>query len=191
MALHICPWWLGYGLVSPLRKLIHDPEKILARYVQQGMRVLDIGSGMGFFSLPMAAMVGENGCVICIDLQDKMLSGLARRAQKAGLTDRIECRRSQDNSLMVVDFDGTVDFALAFAMAHEVPDKDRLFREISAAVRQGGKLLLTEPRGHVSAGAFENTISIAEQYGFAVVDRPCIAFSRSAALEKTGKKSEE
>jgi ubiquinone/menaquinone biosynthesis C-methylase UbiE len=174
-----------------LRKFIHNPKKILSPYVKEGMRALDIGSGMGFFSLPMAAMVGEKGCVICVDLQDKMLLGLARRAQKAGLAHRIECRRAQDNSIMVPDLDGTVDFALAFAMVHEVPDKDRLFREMAAAVKQGGKLLIVEPRGHVSADAFESTLGIAAQYGFSVVERPRIAFSRSAALEKTGKKSEE
>ena len=47
MARHICPWWLGYFLVSPLRKLMQNPGSILTPYVKRGMQVMDVGSGMG------------------------------------------------------------------------------------------------------------------------------------------------
>lgn len=29
----ICPWWMGYFLVNPLRKIVHDPEKITGTYM--------------------------------------------------------------------------------------------------------------------------------------------------------------
>ena len=52
MADRVCPWWLGYFLASPIRKLVHDPRSILEAYVKSGMTALDIGCAMGFFSLP-------------------------------------------------------------------------------------------------------------------------------------------
>ncbi len=70
---HICPWWYAYTFDNPLRHLFHKPERMLAGYVKPGMTVMDIGCGMGFFSIGMARMVGEEGAVISVDLQQQML----------------------------------------------------------------------------------------------------------------------
>jgi ubiquinone/menaquinone biosynthesis C-methylase UbiE len=92
MAKRVCPFWVGYLLISPLRTLMQNPEKILSRYITPGMKVLYIGCGIGFFSLPIARMAGSKGKVTCIDIQDKMIQSLQKRAKKAGLSDRIETR---------------------------------------------------------------------------------------------------
>ena len=63
---HVCPWWIGYFLASPLRRRIHNPDRILAPYVRSGMRILEIGPGMGFFTIPMAGMVGAEGRIIFV-----------------------------------------------------------------------------------------------------------------------------
>ena len=73
MADRVCPWWLGYLLASPIRKLVYDPRSILGAYVKPGMTALDIGCAMGFFSLPLARLAGPRGKIICVDLQEKML----------------------------------------------------------------------------------------------------------------------
>ena len=99
MSHRVCPWWLGYLLASPLRRLLQDPEEIVSPHVREGMTVLDIGCGMGFFSLPLAELVGETGKVVCIDLQGKMIEGLIKRAVKANLEKRIDARICRQNSL--------------------------------------------------------------------------------------------
>ncbi len=76
MAGNVCPHWVGYLLASPLRRLFQNPHKILGPYVEAGMTALDIGCAMGFFSLPLARMVGETGKIVCVDVQEKMLSSL-------------------------------------------------------------------------------------------------------------------
>ena len=60
----VCPWWAGYILASPLRRLIQDPRSLLAPYVHPGMTVLEPGPGMGFFTLELARLVGPAGRVI-------------------------------------------------------------------------------------------------------------------------------
>jgi len=55
-----------------MRRLFQDPETILSPYIKSGMKVLEVGPGMGFFSLPMARLIGETGRIYCVDLQEKM-----------------------------------------------------------------------------------------------------------------------
>lgn len=66
MAQHsTCPWWVGYLLASPLRRLMLDPHAMLAPYVRPAMTVLEPGPGMGFFTLELARLVGPSGRVSC------------------------------------------------------------------------------------------------------------------------------
>ena len=148
---------------------MQDPDEIVRPYVEEGMSVLDVGCGMGFFSLPMAKLAGEKGRVICIDLQEKMIKGLIARAKKAGLTGRIEARVCSQSSLGLGDLAGKIDFALAFALVHEVPDKERLFAEIYGTMKPAGKLLVAEPRGHVSKQDFAKTVSVAQSARFEMI----------------------
>ena len=184
MAQKVCPAWVGYLLASPLRKLFQNPQKILGPYVEPGMVVLEIGCAMGFFSLPLARMVGKEGKVVCVDIQEKMLRSLRKRALKAGVTDRIIIRLCDQNSLGLNEFDNKMDFALAFAVVHEVPDVVGFFGEISKKMKSVGRCLVAEPKAHVSLEKFEATLSMAQDKGFLAVDRPKIAWSHAAILAK-------
>jgi SAM-dependent methyltransferase len=179
----VCPWWLGYLLASPIRKLWQDPGTILAPYVREGQRVLEPGPGMGFFTLELARLVGPRGKVFAVDVQPKMISRLQRRAAKAALGDRIDGRVSAAESLTISDLNGTIDFILAFAMVHELPEAGRFFREAAAAARDGATLLLAEPRGHVKDAMFENELKLAREAGFELVTRPVIGSSHAALLK--------
>jgi len=177
-----CPWWLGYFLLGPFRRWRQDSRRILAPYVHEGMTVLEPGPGMGFFTLELARLVGPSGRVIAVDVQPRMLKALEKRAVKAGLRDRLDLRLVRDGGLGVEDLAGKMDFALAFAMVHEVPDPARLFREIRAALKPGGTLLLSEPVAHVKEPQYAATIGLARAAGFTVGESPAIALSRSSLL---------
>lgn len=82
---HVCPWWMGFFLASPLRRLIQNPEKLLKPFIKEGMHILEIGPGMGFFTLPMAHMVGPVGKIFAVDVQQQMLDHLSARAKKPAL----------------------------------------------------------------------------------------------------------
>ena len=183
---HVCPWWVGYLLLIPFRRFPHNPEKILGPHVKKGMIVLDVGPGMGFFSLPLARMVGASGKILCVDLQERMLETLKKRARKAGLSNIIEARLCSQDSLILDDLAGKIDFALAFGVVHEIPDRDRLFREIHECMKQGSRLLFAEPKIHVKRKNFEESLAIAQQAGFEIFDHPKIKRTHAVLLYKKG-----
>ncbi len=184
MTEHVCPWWAGYFLANRLRKLLQDPYKILGPYVKPGMTVLDVGSAMGFFSLPLAEMVGPGGKVVCVDVQPKMLQVLHRRATEAGLAERIETHISSEDSIGLQGRDASFDFALAFTMMHEVGNQASFLHEIHQMLKPGAVLLLTEPIKHVSRVEFDRTVSLARQEGFVVTEHPLIRLSHTVVLQK-------
>jgi len=184
MAEHVCPWWAGYFLANRLRKLLQNPYKILAPYVKPGMTVLDVGSAMGFFSLPLAEMVGPGGKVVCVDVQPKMLQVLRRRAAEAGLSEWIETHVSSQDSIGLQDRESGFDFALAFTMMHEVGNQANFLREIYRILKPGATLLLTEPIKHVSGLEFDRTVSLAQQEGFVITGHPPIRLSHTVVLKR-------
>ena len=182
MSHRVCPWWLGYLLASPLRRMLQDPRAIVQPYASDGMTVIEPGPGMGFFTLELARLVGPKGRVVAIDVQPKMLEGLIRRARKANLAERIETRQPNGNHLGIEDLQGKVDFALVFAMAHEVPSPLALFVDTHKALKPGAKMLLAEPLGHVSAKGYEDILNTAKNVGFSIESKPAIRRSRAAVL---------
>ena len=183
----MCPVWVGYLLANPIRGILQNPRKILAPHVTPGACVLDVGSAMGFFSLPVARLVGPKGRVFCVDLQQKMLDSLVRRARRAQVLDRIEVRRCGTDSLGIPDLHGQIDLALVFAVVHEVDDPARLFAEVHDALRPGGRVLFAEPKGHVRWHAFDKSLAVAGRSGLRKLDTLRIPWSHGALLEKQGR----
>jgi len=181
MAQHVCPWWLAYTFDNPLRRIFHKPEKIFAPYLSEGITAIDLGCGMGYFSFGMAKIVGETGKIISVDLQQKMLDTLTQRARKAGVANRIATLRCEGNNIGSHE---TVDFALAFWMAHETPDVLSFLQQVHAILKTSGKLLIAEPKGHVTVAEFKKTMSIAQAIGFKPIDSPIISLSHASLFEK-------
>ena len=176
---NICPWWLCPIFDNPLRRLFQNPSRILAGLVQPGEIALDLGCGMGYFSIPLARLVGPQGKVICVDLQEQMLAGVRRRAERAGVSDRIRLHQAGTDGLGLAE---TADFALAFWMLHEVPDQAAFLAEVRACLKPGGRLLIAEPRIHVGRAAFERSVEVAASNGWRLGGRPAIALSRAVVL---------
>jgi ubiquinone/menaquinone biosynthesis C-methylase UbiE len=171
-------------LVNPLSNLFESPYKLLGDHVREGMVVLEPGCGMGFFTLPLARLVGETGRVIAIDLQPKLMAVLAARSSAAGLSDRIEMRLGAADRLNIQDLGGTVDLALALYMAYETANPGRFFREVWRALKNEGRLLVMEPRGHITQREFEKTIAAAKEAGFVQNESRPDPKRRKALLQK-------
>ena len=177
----VCPWWLCFTFDNPLRKLLHNPEAILRPYVRPGSTVIDIGPGMGYFTIPLARLVGPTGRVIAIDVQAKMLEALASRARRSGVSERIQPYLASPDSL---GNHPKADFVIAFWMVHEVPDQRKFLTEIFGFLKPGGLFLLAEPVLHVSKKSFLRTVQTANEIGFAVKVTPKIRLSHSVLFAR-------
>ncbi len=177
----ICPWWFAYFFDNRLRRLFHSPEKLLKNYVKEGMTTIDIGCGMGYFSLGMARLVKESGAVIAVDVQQEMINITEKRAEKEGLFDRIAPHLCQPEKIGIHH---PVDFALVFWVAHEVPDEKSLFEQLFTILKPSGNLLLVEPKIHVSRSRYDSIIQAAESAGFKQNEQPKISFSRACIFKK-------
>lgn len=185
MVERVCPWWLGFMLISPLRRwLTESPASLLSPYIREGCTVVEPGPGMGFFTLPMARMVGNRGRVIAVDVQPKMLAALRRRARRARLDERIETRLAQLESLGIDDLAGTADLVLAFAVVHEMPSAEAFFQQAAATLKPGGWLLLAEPKGHIKPQNWESELHAAQRAGLVDAGRPKVRRSLAALFRK-------
>lgn len=185
MAHHVCPVWVGYLLSNPLRRLVQNPERILSPHLVPGMTVLDSGCAMGFFTLPLARMTGPAGRIIAADLQPGMLHVLRKRALRQNLDARLIYHPCRADSLNLEVWSGQIDFALASAVVHEVPDQERFFTEIFAGLKPGARLLVMEPAGHVRLREFEASLTRAIHAGFICCGHPAVRRNHTALLEKT------
>lgn len=180
----VCPWWKGYLLVSPIRRWVQNPARILAPYVRAGMTVLEPGPGMGFFTLEIARLAGPSGRVVAVDVEPRMIEGLKRRARKARLLDSIDARLASPSSMGLDGLDGRVDFTFAFAAVHEMPTPAAFFAEAFRAMKAGAALFLAEPEGHVPEAKFNQEIAAAAGKGFVLGSRPEVDGCLTALLLK-------
>lgn len=179
---HVCPVEKAGGLDSGIRKIVQSPRKILGNYAREGMTVLDLGCGPGFFSVEMAKMVGASGKVIAVDLQEGMLQKLKNKIQGTEIEKRIKLHKCDGYKIGITE---KVDLVLAFYMFHEVPDQKKFLEEIKSMLKPNGEVFIVEPKFfHVSKQAFEETMNMAKEIGFTPIERPKVFLSRAVVLRK-------
>jgi ubiquinone/menaquinone biosynthesis C-methylase UbiE len=162
-----------------LRRLLQNPEKIVKPYIKEGMTVLDLGCGPGFFTLDLAKLVGRTGKVVAADMQKGMLDLVKQKFSGSNLENTIELHQSQQNKIgLLMKF----DFILIFYMLHEVPDQSLFLQEVHSFVKPGGRVLIVEPKFHVSKMEFILSVEEMRRASFEIIERPGIVFSRSILL---------
>jgi ubiquinone/menaquinone biosynthesis C-methylase UbiE len=176
----ICPVEKANSLDTRFRRWFQNPNKILKPYISKGMTVLDLGCGPGFFTVALAQMVGTNGKVIAVDLQEGMLQRLYKKIKGTELENRITLHKCEKDELRILE---SVDFVLAFYVVHEISDQQKLFAELATILKPAGELFLVEPPFHVSKKAFAETIKKAIAAGFTEVKRPKVTFNKTVFLK--------
>jgi ubiquinone/menaquinone biosynthesis C-methylase UbiE len=137
-----CPSWLPMLLENPYMNWMAGAETSLDRIeLEPGMKLLDIGCGLGRLAIPAARRVGPTGTVVALDIQPGMLSRARHKVEAAGLTNvQFVLAGAGDGTLQV----NTFDRALLVTVLGEIPDRKRALDEIFRALRPGGVLSVTE-----------------------------------------------
>ncbi len=115
------------------------PEEIVERMRLSGdERVLDLGAGLGYFSIPISVYAGE---VLAIDIEPKMLALLSQKASSNG---RGNVEMILGNVTSVPLSDGAADHVFAAFIYHEVSDQSVLMKECARVLRKSGRLTVVD-----------------------------------------------
>lgn len=181
-ACHACPWWLGYLLASPLRRLVENPDTLVLPLIRPGDRVLELGPAMGYFSLPMARKVGPQGKVTCVEVQQIMLDKLRQRLARKRLSDRAELRLCSQQDLGLAEDEASFDLAVAIHVVHETASPKDTVVTLARCLKPGGKLLLVEPPGHCPVEVYRAEMAAMQQTGLRELPHPLAANRRYLTL---------
>lgn len=177
----VCPVEIAGSLDNRIRKWLQKPQKMLQPFISEGMSVLDFGCGPGFFTIEMAKILFKNGKVFAADLQDGMLKIVNKKIKGTVLENTIVLHKCEKDKIGLQE---KVDFIWAFYVIHEVPNHDRLFAELSSMLKHNGKLLIIEPKFHVSKKDFETMVDKLKKVDMQLIDTPKVTFSRAILLQK-------
>ena len=126
-------------LISPNRYQDLKPDVLLQRLgTPPGCTILDLGCGNGFFTLPAAAAMGDEGMIIAADTSEHMLALLNNRLPH----DNVQILQVEEVTL---DIDtATVDATVAIAVYHEFNKPLKNLAEISRVLTAAGKLMILD-----------------------------------------------
>ena len=171
---HVCSHQHSFALDNFFRRLIQSPKRILTPYLNIGDTAVDLGCGPGFFTLPMAELVGPSGVVIGVDLQQEMLARVNNKLVKLrnrSSSAQVLLHQCSENDLGLDD-SMRADFVLAYYMVHETPDQLRFLQQVKKILKPTGTFLIVEPPFHVSRKQFNQTLRYADQADLSIIDRP-------------------
>jgi trans-aconitate methyltransferase len=131
-----------YRLIQQARALAPATEHFLRNAgIVSGMRVLDIGCGMGDVTMLVAQLVGEGGSVVSIDIDQASLDTARRRASAMGFGNTTFHRAEISTFTDVRPFDAIVGrLVLEF-----LPDPIAAISRLSELLRPGGIMAFQEP----------------------------------------------
>jgi ubiquinone/menaquinone biosynthesis C-methylase UbiE len=135
---------LGAAMESRFRYRFFAPTKILlGADIQHGQTVLEVGCGTGFFTLPAAKLIGEQGHLVALDVVQEAIELVSRKVQAAGLKNvRAVQGDAMNTGLDAESFDAVLLFGVIPAPMLPL---GRLLPEMHRILKTGGTLAVWPP----------------------------------------------
>ena len=139
----------GFADADALAKVFDDPERdawqrpddvLSAMDLAPAMTVADVGAGTGYFAVRLARALPP-GAVLATDLEPALARFLAERARREAIPNLHAVLATQTASGLAAR---SVDRILVVHVWHHVPDRVALARDLAAALRPGGRLIVVD-----------------------------------------------
>ena len=104
----------GVIMGSRIRRWLMNPVKTLqGADIQPGQTVLEVGCGTGFFTIPAAKLIGDEGCLVAMDALADFIKQVEKKVQSANLKNVRVVKRDALNTGLDV---ASIDTALLFGV---------------------------------------------------------------------------
>ena len=111
--------------------------------LKPGMAVADVGAGSGYYTELLARTVGPSGKVYATDIQPGMIALLRQRIARAKLTNVEPVLSTESDTRLPA---ASLDLILLVDVYHEFSNPQEMLRQLRAALKPGGRLVLLEFR---------------------------------------------
>jgi ubiquinone/menaquinone biosynthesis C-methylase UbiE len=135
-----CPYGQRFWVEAPHPIITRDRLRSVLR-PEPGERILEIGPGVGYYTLDMAGWVGPDGKIEIFDLQQEFLDHTTARASERGLTN---VTPTQGDATALPYEDNSMDAVVLTAVLGEIPDPVAALRQIARVLKPTGRLVVGE-----------------------------------------------
>jgi len=133
---------IHFGIISfvhdTLYRLFVNPYKLLnAAGLKPGQKVLEVGCGPGFFTIPAAKIVGEKGSVYALDVNPVAVETVRRKIKENNLKNvQVLLADASETGLP----DKSIDVAFLFGVIHALDNIDMVMQEMHRVLKKKGVL---------------------------------------------------
>lgn len=135
-----CPYGQRFWVEAPHPIITRERLRSVLR-PEPGERVLEIGPGVGYYTLDMAEWVGPEGRIEIFDLQQEFLDHVMKRASERNLANVIP---TQGDATALPYEDDSIDAVALTAVLGEIPDPIAALRQIQRVLKPTGRLIVGE-----------------------------------------------
>jgi ubiquinone/menaquinone biosynthesis C-methylase UbiE len=135
-----CPYGQRFWVEAPHPIITRDRLRSVLR-PEPGERILEIGPGVGYYTLDMAEWVGPEGTIEIFDLQQEFLDHVGKRAAERGLAN---INPTQGDATALPYEDDSIDAVVLTAVLGEIPDPVAALRQIQRVLKPTGRLIVGE-----------------------------------------------
>lgn len=139
-------FWMISGIHdNPLLPIFRNPHKLLrATGLQPGQKVLEVGCGPGFFTIPASKIVGKDGLVYAVDIHPLAIQKVKEKMKREGIKNvKPLLANASDTKLS----DGSIDLVFLFGLRYIAGGLNSVLSEVHRILRPGGALSFEKTKG--------------------------------------------
>jgi ubiquinone/menaquinone biosynthesis C-methylase UbiE len=145
---NIAYWTIRLMHDNPILPLVRNPFKLLkAAGLEDGYKVLEVGCGPGFFTIPAAKIVGDEGHVYAVDIHPRAVERVKKKIKREALSNiTASCVNASDTGLP----NESIDLSILFGLRYIAGGLENVIFELHRVLKPGGILSFEKTRGSES-----------------------------------------